>query len=127
MLLASSYRMAIVLVVDDSPVALRALGRRLVQAGFQVREEATASAARATDLEALACAVFDLELADGDGAELAEALRVKRPSLPVAFFTSGASAPVVERARLLGPILAKPDVDAVVAWASRVAQPPPTK
>ena len=119
MLLASSYRMAIVLVVDDSPVALRALGRRLVQAGFQVREEATASAARATDLEALACAVFDLELA--------EALRVKRPSLPVAFFTSGASAPVVERARLLGPILAKPDVDAVVAWASRVAQPPPTK
>jgi DNA-binding response OmpR family regulator len=120
--------MAIVLVVDDSPVALLALCRRLAAEGFTVREEATAAGARALDSSDLGCAVLDLELPDGDGPALAHDLRARQASLPVAFFTAGADRSLIERARTLGAVFAKPDVEAVVGWAKRVAgQPPPTK
>jgi CheY-like chemotaxis protein len=120
--------MTLVLVVDDSPVALRALSRRLAAEGFTVQEEATAAGARACDPSGLACAVLDLELADGDGPTVALGLRARSPSLPIAFFTAGAERSLIERAGSLGAVFAKPDVEAVVAWAKQVgAQPPPTK
>ncbi len=116
-----------VLLVDDSPLARRVLARRLAAEGFSVREAPSAAAAREADGATLACAVLDLELADGDGAELAGALLARRASLPIAFFTAGAEPGVLDRARSRGPVFDKPDVAAVVAWAKRVAQPPPTK
>jgi DNA-binding response OmpR family regulator len=120
--------MTIVLVVDDSPVALRALCRRLAAEGFIVREEATAAGARACDPSDLGCAVLDLELADGDGASVALDLRARHRGLPIAFFTAGTERSLIERARALGAVFAKPDVESVVAWAKGVAaQPPPTK
>jgi CheY-like chemotaxis protein len=122
--------MRTVLLVDDSPVALRVLARRLVAEGFDVREESTAAAARGHDPAALACAIVDLELPDGDGTDLAAALLAKHPSLPVAFFTAGAPPSLVERARAHGPVFTKPDAEAIVAWVKRTArpsQPPPTK
>jgi CheY-like chemotaxis protein len=113
--------MPTVLLVDDSPVARRAVARRLEAEGFDVREESSATCAHHADAGALSCAIIDLELADGDGSQLAAALRGKRASLPVAFFTAGAPPPLLERARAHGPVFKKPDVDAIVAWAKRTA------
>jgi FixJ family two-component response regulator len=92
-----------------------------------VHEASSAAAARGTDATALTCAIVDLELDDGDGADLAADLLGRRASLPVAFFTAGAAPQVVDRARRRGPVFDKPNVDAIVDWAMRVAQPPPTK
>ena len=122
-----------VLLVDDSPVALRALASRLALEGFEVREAGSLQSARSLDAPALArvgCAVIDLELADGDGTDLAQALVSRRPMLPVAFFTTGATPSLVESARARGPVFLKPDLAPVVAWVKRAlrpSQPPPTK
>jgi DNA-binding response OmpR family regulator len=119
--------MRTVLLVDDSPVARRVLARRLAAEGFDVREESLAAAAYAADTSVLSCAIIDLELNDGNGSDLAAALLGRRASLPVAFFTAGATTSLLERARTHGPVFNKPDVDAIVAWAKRADQPPPTK
>lgn len=123
--------MRTVLVVDDSPVALRALARRLEAEGLDVVEAASVAAAGSVDVAALTCAVVDLQLDDGDGPDLAASLVARRPDLRVAFFTSAAEAALVERAWAHGPVFVKPDLDGIVAWAMRAAiatrQPPPTK
>jgi CheY-like chemotaxis protein len=119
--------MRTVLLVDDSPVARRALARRLLSEGFHVWEESSAAAAEAADTAALSCAILDLELVDGNGADLAAALLGRRASLPIAFFTGGAPPSLLEAARTHGPVFQKPDVDTIIAWAMRTAQPPPTK
>jgi CheY-like chemotaxis protein len=119
--------MPTVLLVDDSPVVRHVLARQLRGEGFEVHEEASAKSGRAVAPAPLACAVVDLELPDGDGPDLVAALRAARPTLPVAFFTAGASPSLLERARAFGPVFSKPDVAPVVAWVKRVAQPPPTK
>jgi CheY-like chemotaxis protein len=120
-----------ILLVDDSPVALRALAQRLTSEGFDVREALSAAAVRKLDgptLARLHCAVLDLQLADGDGTDLAAALMGRRPSLPIAFFTAGATPSLVECARGRGPVFLKPDVTPVVQWVKRTlraSQPPP--
>jgi DNA-binding response OmpR family regulator len=119
--------MPIVLLVDDSPVALRALAAKMGAAGFDVRLASTAAGGATAETADLACAVLDIELPDGNGVDVAAALRARRATLPIAFFTSGAAPSVLERAREQGPVFAKPDVAAVVAWAKRAAYPPPTK
>jgi hypothetical protein len=45
-------------------------------------------------------------------------LRVVSPSLPIAFFTGGASDELLERARAIGPVYLKPDVEPLLAWVS---------
>ena len=123
--------MPIILLVDDSPVALRALAQRLTSEGFEVREALSAAAARNLDGSALGrlqCAILDLQLADGDGTDLAAALMGRRPSLPVAFFSAGATPSLVECARGRGPVFLKPDVAPVIQWVKRTlrsSQPPP--
>ncbi|HEY3821589.1 MAG TPA: response regulator [Polyangiaceae bacterium] len=119
--------MPTILLVDDSPVVRRVVSRRLVAAGFDVLAEPSASAARAVDLTTLACAVIDIELLDGSGADLAGELLERRASLPVAFFTAGASPAVVARARTHGPVFAKPEIEQLMAWIATASQPPPTK
>jgi len=123
--------MRTVLVVDDSPVARRALALRLAAEGIDVREAASVATGRSVDVADLTCAVIDLQLDDGDGPDLAAALLARRPGLPVAFFTSAADAALAGRARAQGPLFVKPDLDAVVAWVIRTVtpacQPPPTK
>ncbi|HEY8040079.1 MAG TPA: response regulator [Polyangiaceae bacterium] len=123
--------MPTVLLVDDSPVVRRVLARRLESEGFDVREEGSAAAARGVDAASLDCAIIDVELADGFGGDVAAELRGRRPSLPIAFFTAGAGAPLVEQARAHGPVFTKPDVEAIVAWVTSAPagapQPPPTK
>jgi DNA-binding response OmpR family regulator len=116
-----------VLLVDDSPLVLRVLAQRLVADGFEVRTEPSAAAACAVDPATLTCAVIDIDLPDGSGSDVAAGLRRRRPTLPVAFFSAGASPEAMEVARTHGPVFAKPDVDALMAWMAVVLQPPPTK
>ena len=112
-----------VLIVDDSDVVRRVLVKRVTALGLGVREESHAAAAKAVNATELACAVIDLELDDGNGAEVAAALAATDPALPIAFFTGGAALAVVERARAFGPVFAKPDeLDAVVAWVASAAR-----
>ena len=119
--------MPTVLLVDDSAVVRRVLTQRLVAEGFDVRAESSAAGARGVDLTTFACAIIDIELSDGSGADLADELLQRRTSLPVAFFTAGASAAVMEHARASGPVFAKPDVEPLIAWTRTAGQPPPTK
>jgi CheY-like chemotaxis protein len=127
----SFYPMPSILLVDDSPVALRALAQRLTSEGFEVREALSVAAARsldATTIGRLFCAILDLQLADGDGTDLAANLLGRRPFLPVAFFTMGATPSLVESARGRGPVFLKPDVTPVIQWVKRTlrpSQPPP--
>jgi CheY-like chemotaxis protein len=115
-----------VLVVDDSPVALWAVSRRLTVEGFTVREAASIAEARAVDPAAIDCAIVDVDLgadgSEGDGPGLAGALRAAHPELPVAFFTAETSPEIVERTRAHGPVFRKPDLEPVVAWACEAAR-----
>jgi CheY-like chemotaxis protein len=119
--------MRTVLLVDDSPVVRRAVTRRLEAEGFRVHEESSIAAARGVEVGGLACAIIDLELPDGAGSDLAATLLGQREALPIAFFTAGAPPSLLERARAQGPVFPKPDVEAIIAWAKRAGQPPPTK
>jgi two-component system C4-dicarboxylate transport response regulator DctD len=116
--------MPTILLVDDSPVARRAVARRLESEGFDVRQEGSAAAARAVDAGQLAGAIIDIELPDGSGVDLAAELRARAPSLPVAFFTATASPTVVAQARPHGVVFSKPDLEPLVAWAARSAASP---
>jgi DNA-binding response OmpR family regulator len=109
----------VVLVVDDSAVARRALAKKLREAGFSVREVHSSADAVDADLDDVGCAILDLDLGDGNGVDVARAFAASSPSMPLAFFTAAGSSTLVERARALGPVFSKPDdVDAVVSWAA---------
>ena len=112
--------MPLVLIVDDSPVALRVLARRLGDEGFPTAEASSLKAALRVDVARLGCAIIDLELADGDGTDLADALLARRTALPLAFFTTGSSPALVQSARARGPVFVKPDVAPLVAWIRRL-------
>lgn len=119
-----------ILLVDDSPVARRVIARQLADAGFEVCEAASSAGARRVDPAAVACAVLDLDLGDGDGTDLAALLLARRASLPIAFFTAGGSPSLVERARAHGPVFSKQgETGKLVDWVKRATrtQPPPTK
>jgi CheY-like chemotaxis protein len=116
-----------VLLVDDSSVARRAVARRLAAEGFEVHEAGSMAEALAVSLDGIGCAILDVELQDGDGPMLAAQLRAARPSLPLAFFTAGATGELIARSQVHGPVFAKPAIDPVVAWARGACQPPPTK
>ena len=114
-----------VYIADDSEVVRSALAGRLTAEGVSVHSGA--SLAEALGLAALtvrgfSCALLDLDLGDGSGADVADHLRVHQPVLPVAFFSGGATAEVVARAQAIGPIFRKPeDLEDAVAWVKRHA------
>jgi CheY-like chemotaxis protein len=109
---------AAILLVDDSAVARLAIARRLRAEGFEVIEQASAAPPPEDALARASCALLDLDLGESDGCALAAALRTRKADLPIAFFSGTASRELLERARALGPVFAKPaDLDAAVAWA----------
>jgi DNA-binding response OmpR family regulator len=106
-----------VLIVDDSVVARGLLAKRVEAEGIQVTISASAADSSAIDPEPFSCALLDLDLGDGDGADVAATLRALRPELPIAFFSAGAAADLVARARAMGPLFTKPDdLDLAIAW-----------
>jgi CheY-like chemotaxis protein len=97
-----------VLVVDDSPVARLAVARRLRSEGFEVIEQASAATPKAAVIARAACALLDLDLGDSDGRDLARSLVAQRAELPIAFFSGSASRELLDSARKIGPVFAKP-------------------
>ncbi len=77
-----------------------------------------------TGMRGLGNALLDLDLGDGDGADVAARLRATNGALPIAFFTSERGTEAVARAAAIGPVFAKPDdLDAAVDWIRRAAGP----
>jgi CheY-like chemotaxis protein len=104
-----------VLVADDSPVVRYTLVRELRKAGIEPACVATAAEALSVDAS-LTCALLDLDLGDAPGTAVAEELRARDPSLPIAFFTASRE---IETAAAFGPVFAKPhDLADAVAWVS---------
>ena len=104
-----------VLVADDSPVARYTLLRELRKAGIEPACVATAREALSVEAN-LTCALLDLELGDALGTVVAEELRARDPSLPIAFFTSSHE---TKSAATFGPVFAKPqELADAVAWVS---------
>jgi DNA-binding response OmpR family regulator len=98
-------------------VARRAVVRRLTAEGRRVVEGDSSKVPRGLSARTLSCALLDLDLGDGDGADLARALRRTTPKLPIAFFSAGAAEELVARASKIGPVFKKPDqLDEALRW-----------
>ena len=111
-----------VLIADDSAVARVSIARLVRSAGFEVVEEDSAAGASAVECDGLGCALLDLDLGDGNGADVAAQLRSSAGDLPIAFFTSTSTPEALARAKVFGPIFAKPEeLDAAVAWIRKNA------
>lgn len=105
-----------ILVADDSAVARAAVARELAHDAVSLVEAASLRDGLGVDAGALEGAVLDLDLGDGSGVTLAQALRKAAPDLPIAFFSDSASHAAAE-ARAIGPLFQKPgDLGDLIAW-----------
>lgn len=116
-------RMPRVLIADDSAVARITVARRVRATGHEVVEHDSVASASTVDASTLSCALLDFDLGDGYGVAVAERLRAKDGSLPIAFFTSETSSEVALRTAAFGPVFTKPDqLDAALDWIARSAR-----
>lgn len=112
--------MAKVLIVDDSDVARVAVARRVRAEGIDVVEGESIDGTSGVDAESLSCALLDLELGDGEGTQVAERLRARQGTLPIAFFSSTRTPEILARASVFGPVFSKPaELDDAVDWIRR--------
>ena len=99
----------LILLVDDEPAIRLMMARTLTDRGYDVRTAPDGQSA-ITILEGLrtlpSIAITDLEMAGGDGEELARSLARRYPQVPVIFVTG--HLPRYRAAYLPGPILQKP-------------------
>jgi CheY-like chemotaxis protein len=92
-----------VLVVDDDPDIATMLSRSLTRHGFVI--EATSSPKDALERAGHTrydAAILDLVMPEHDGAELAAALRVATPHLPIALLTGYVRSPLLDGAERPG-------------------------
>lgn len=95
-----------ILHIEDDPAVTRALVRELAGMGYRIVAVATCASAR--DVSArFRLGIFDLDLLDGDGVELAETLLVKGTVQRVVFYTGSQREAALERARSVGAVLVK--------------------
>ncbi|MEO8800598.1 MAG: response regulator [Polyangiaceae bacterium] len=106
-----------ILIADDSLVVRHALRAQLVAKGAEVVATGGFVEASAVDVTDLDAALLDLDLGDGDGLTLYHALRAKRPTLPIAFFSSEDDTPLGNDARMITTVFSKDRLDDAVAWA----------
>lgn len=105
------------MLVEDEPTLARALGRLLSRVGFEVCVVAScAEARRATGTFSIG--VFDIDLPDGDGIDLAEHLGRTQIVRRAVFFSGTTVARQRVRAGRLGPFVEKskgfPDLQAAI-------------
>lgn len=107
-----------VLVVDDSPLA-RAAAKRLLSARADDVVEASSVAAAKATAGAFVATILDLELGDGTGIELFDALGERLGA--VVFVTAADEGPLLTAARTRAPVFAKAGglADAVAALFAR--------
>jgi DNA-binding response OmpR family regulator len=111
-----------VLLVEDDVEVAQAITRQLRQRGFEV--VATPSGATAT---ALTCCfevgVFDIELSDGDGVQLATLMLEDAQVLHVVFFSNASFPPSLARAERLGPVVRKAEgIEALIPVVTGVTE-----
>lgn len=101
-----------ILIVDDDPEVATMLARSLSRRGFQIDSTSSPEEAltRASET-AYDAALLDLVMPGRDGSELAAALRLKIPGLPVALLTGYKHSPLIAAAERAGvAVFTKPVV-----------------
>jgi CheY-like chemotaxis protein len=95
-----------ILLVEDDEVIARLIERGLVRLGYDVR--AVSSCAEALAVEGqFRCGIFDIELGDGDGVELALALLARGSIRTVVFYTGTLDSDARRRAVDVGRVVHK--------------------
>ena len=120
------------LLVDDDDAFLRRLGRAMEKRGFVVEMAGSVAAAQAAvDQKPPAHAVVDLRLGDGNGLDVVERIRARRPDARVVILTGyGAIATAVAAVKIgATDYLAKPAdaediVEALLARGDSLPPPP---
>ncbi len=123
---------ASLLLVDDDEPFLKRLARAMEKRGFSVETAGTVAAGRAiAQSRPPAYAVIDLRLDDGNGLDVVEAIREKRPDSRVVVLTGyGAIATAVAAVKigatdyLSKPADANDIMDALLASADELPPPP---
>jgi len=95
-----------ILVVEDDEVIARLIERGFVRLGFNVRVVTSCEEARAVAGQ-FRCGVFDIELGDGDGVELALALLARGSIRTVVFYTGSLDSDARRRAVAVGRVVDK--------------------
>jgi DNA-binding NtrC family response regulator len=114
-----------VLVADDSAVVLARVTRALVDAGLSALTAGSMQEALALNTSEVGAALLDIDLGDGWGPALAERLRERMPTLPIAFFSGGAHPTIVAEAGRIGRVFQKPDdLDAAVRYVATLVGEP---
>jgi len=94
------------LIVEDDPVVARSVARRLLREGYTVSLAQSCRAARAAGA-GFFIATLDLDLPDGNGAELASELLRLGSVQRVVFYTGSLDPVQRDRAATLGPVVDK--------------------
>ena len=94
------------LIVEDDLLLARALQRSLVARGIQARHVARCATAAALD-GTYVVGVFDIDLPDGDGVELARLLMLRGIVNRVVFYTACSHPLRLARAKDLGTVFVK--------------------
>ena len=123
---------ASLLLVDDDEAFLRRLGKAMEKRGFVVELAGSVAAGRAiASSRPPAYAVVDLRLADGNGLDVVEVLRERRPDCRVVVLTGyGAIATAVAAVKigatdyLAKPADAKDVTNALLAQSDELPPPP---
>ena len=99
----SPYR---VLLTEDDPVVARGIARLLMARGLSVEVALCCAGARAMPSQ-FDLGIFDIELPDGLGVDLAYELALKNKVCAVMFYTGATYQPLLRRASELGPLVSK--------------------
>jgi DNA-binding response OmpR family regulator len=95
-----------ILVVEDDQVIARLIERGFVRLGYDVHVATTCADARALSGQ-FRCGVFDIELGDGDGVELALRMLAKGSVRAVVFYTGSLDSDARQRAAEVGRVVDK--------------------
>ena len=95
-----------ILVVEDEPTVGRAVARALVSDGYRV-DLARTHADSLSFFREYDCGVFDIELPDSDGVDLAEGLKARGVVKAVVFFSGLSDGKSEARARRTGAYVHK--------------------
>lgn len=115
-----------VLLVEDDPAVARGIARLLMARGLSVEVALSCAAARTLpghfDL-----GIFDIELPDGLGVDLAHEFTLKTKICAVMFYTGATYQPLLRRAAELGPVVSKQSgpLGLLAAAQTRLSQPRP--
>ncbi len=95
-----------VLLVDDDPAVARGIARLLMARGLSVDVALSCEAAR-NHPGHFDLGIFDIELPDGLGVDLARELSLKAKVCALIFYTGATYQPLLRRASELGPVVPK--------------------